>query len=360
MGKKTLVRRSQSVRKNANPVPRAAFTLTELLIVIAIIAVLSALITAAAINARNASKRAQITMEIGQMGQAFETMKNDLGAYPPNGMNATATGVQNFNGDNINNIPIADFRRMFKKAFPRHAEPPALIDALAGSLNLPSNANIDASQLVGGINAAEAIYFWLGGFSKDPQYPISGDGGPSFTDTNGDGSLLPNDDVLENRTPLYQFQLGQLGPRDSDGQFAGRYLTYTDPRNNVQRRINFWTYHPPGSEKPFVYFDASGHEPVEYDLNFNVDDEPVFALKKFREGVTSNSANIQASDVVFVNKNKFQILHPGLDDVWGDEFVYFDIFKGNELILFPTGPFTGDVADTLTNFTDGTLESAQK
>ena len=35
-------------------------------------------------------------------------------------------------------------------------------------------------SLHGGMTAGEALVFWLGGFSSDPKYPISGEGGPSY------------------------------------------------------------------------------------------------------------------------------------------------------------------------------------
>ena len=216
------------------------------------------------------------------------------------------------------------------------------------------------------MNAAEAIYFWLGGFSEDPQYPISGPGGPSFVDTNAPSGLDLADEVMESRNRMYEFDLGRLGPRDDSDLYAGRFITYDDPKTGQLRQINLWTYTPASSESSFAYFDASRHDPVDYDQDlsgqFNVN---VFALKKLREGISTPS---QPSDIVFVNKNKFQILHAGLDDEWGENMADFAMVDPVSnapknilnVLLFPTGPFTGDIADTLTNFTSGTLESAQE
>jgi len=143
-----------------------AFTLTELLVVITIIAVLAGLITGAAVNALNKAKQAAITLEIQQLDGAFQDFKNEYGAYPPNGMHDGSTALMNL----VEN----DFVRMFKKAFPRGQEPLGLIQGLAGT-NAAANEN-----LLNGMNAAEAMVFWLSGFSSDPQFPISGPGGPSF------------------------------------------------------------------------------------------------------------------------------------------------------------------------------------
>jgi prepilin-type N-terminal cleavage/methylation domain-containing protein len=51
--------------------PRSAFTLTELLVVITIIAILTSLITVAAVNALRTAKQARITMEMQQISNAL-------------------------------------------------------------------------------------------------------------------------------------------------------------------------------------------------------------------------------------------------------------------------------------------------
>jgi len=68
---------------NATPRPRHAFTLVELLVVITIIGILAGLITAAAVNARRAAKRAVIRTEISELEMAIEKYKTEYGEYPP-------------------------------------------------------------------------------------------------------------------------------------------------------------------------------------------------------------------------------------------------------------------------------------
>ncbi len=353
-----------AIRHSALRTPHSAFTLTELLVVITIIAILASLITAGAMNALRASKRAAITLEIGQLTDAMERFKTGTGgAYPPNAMNTLTTTQQNYAGVAVHNMVKNDMERTFRKAFPRHNEPAALIQALSGGLGLPSTISGNVSQ---GMNAAEAVYFWLGGFSSDPVYPISGPGGPSFANANTPSTIpVLSDEILENRASTYEFDLPRLGPRTEDGFFdetAGRYINYeiTVNGNLQRRRINLWTYKPEGSESSYVYFDASRHDPIDYDLDMSGDLAlNLFAVKKLREGYTGTTP--AAADIHFVNKKKFQILHPGLDDAWGDLSV-FSIFAydTDQLLLFPTGPFTGDIADTLSNFSGGTLESEQE
>ena len=300
--------------------PHSAFTLVELLVVITIIGILAALITGAAINAMNKAKQAAITMELQQIGAAMEDLKNEMGAYPPNAM-VKSSAPTNYLAQN-------DFVRMFKKAFPRSQEPPQLIQALAGgAVNNP----VQSSELIDtGMNSAEALCFWLGGFSSDVSFPISGPGGPSFLVNNA----LPGlGEVLEDRQLRYEFDLGRLQPRAADNTFDGtgdgRFITYNDPRPsapaNAIRRINLWHYAPSGSLLPIAYFDTSRHTPLEYDLPmFGIGGGDVYALKRFREGVTSATATGNV-DVHFVEEKKYQILHCGTDDIWGDGFVGFHL-----------------------------------
>lgn len=350
------------IQHSAFPIPhspfRSAFTLTELLVVIAIIAILAGLAATAAVAAMKAARRASISLELKQLGGAMENFKNDFGAYPPNGMNPNGTPS---NGTMARMIE-SDFVGMFKKAFPNHKEHPDLIRALCGQSN-----NNDYPNLEYGMTAAEALYFWLGGFSDDELYPISGPRGPG------------NSQVIEDRNRKYEFDLARLNPVDGNGDldFASvRTISYPDPKNpnSPPLRIDFWRYHPKGSEQPIAYFDVSRHKPGafgapgRYDMwAANPASAPaIFAIKQLRRGATGVGNNFV--NVLFVDQGKFQILHCGLDDEWGDDFAAMSVVNSNgslksandTFIYFPDGPFLREAADTLTNFTDGTLADAQE
>ena len=376
----------QSTHRHSLPTPRrplptrAAFTLTELLIVIAIIAVLASLIAAAAVNAWNNAKRNRVVLEIMNISGALENFKNDYGAYPPNGMNpgpVASPPPTNSLGARVRN----DFARMFQKAFQRSQEPSVLIDAIAGIT--PPNSNVvKTGPLENGLTAAEAMCFWLGGFSDDEQYPITGPGGPSYA-LNDPSS--PGGEVLESRNWRYEFDITRLGPRTDDGQFDstnGRVLDYQIDLNGdndtsdpgEQRRINFWRYSPQGSTQPLVYFDVSRYKPYQYDLwaAKSPGTPYIFALKQLRSGgvFPTDLASYQ-NNVVFVDQGKYQILHSGLDDTWGDDFERMSLNEPNgwgeaeftgekQLLLYPTGPFLGDIGDTLSSVADGTLDEASE
>jgi prepilin-type N-terminal cleavage/methylation domain-containing protein len=361
--------RSGAVRSGGPAMPspalwgrrRGGFTLTELLIVIAIIGVLASLITAAAVNAMRNSKRARILLEIKNISGALESFNTELNSYPPNGMNdGSVTGLA------LLTKASSAFERAAKGAFPRiNPQELSVFRALAGDLSTPT-AVTEAGTLVGsGLSAGEALFFWLGGFSTDAQFPLSGPGGPSY--------LVADGEVFENRQPRYEFDYGRLGPR-TDGELdlsKVRSVTYTINRNGVSetRRINLWRYYADGSEQPYVYFDASRQRPAQYDMPaYDPDvftDEPlIFPLLQLRTGAAAAGSN--ARNLTFANHKKFQILHPGLDDVWGD-FEPMGIAPMlpatggaiDDLVLFPAGPFLAEVADTLSNLSDGPLEDSQ-
>lgn len=328
---------------------RSGFTLTELLIVIAIIAILAGLIAAAAVNALRRGRVTGIQLEIKNLATAVENFKNEAGVYPPNGMNAdpgnTATGK----------LVQSDWQRAFAKMFQGNSEPALLAAALCGQ----NTGGPTSENLQGGMTAPEAIYFWLGGFSSDKKFPISGPGGPSYPVTGPDANI----EVMEDRTGGYEFDRGRLGPRDGE-TFSGRFIEYqvdlnqngntTDP--GERRRINFWRYNPKGSEQPLAYFDTSRHKPYQYDPQAG-SGTTISAIKRVREGLTTPTS---LRDIAYVD-GKYQILHCGLDDDWGDfgpsvtRLPTPPTVGDLEPYLFPNGVYIGPIADTLTNFTDSEL-----
>jgi prepilin-type N-terminal cleavage/methylation domain-containing protein len=346
------------------------FTLVELLVVITIIGILAALITVAAVGALKAANQARIKIDADQISGGFEKYKNDYTAYPPNCQTDGTSGID----APINESQVlSDLKRHLRQVAPKLKEPPELIAALAGL----AGSGV-SHQLAGGMTAGEAVAFWLGGFSSDPEYPISGDGGPSYAvvDQARSINIAPAErrkaDPISNRRWVFPFEVTRLRPRADDEYFDetdGRYIEYrVNTGSGIQtRRINFWQYVPTNSEQPYLYFDTSRHPAMV--LNSGTATGPfdppaatalsgiglhVHALKKRSDSSQSNTPQIQ-----FVDPDKFQVLHCGNDDVWDntnlDNFERMSVHhigtnNPDDYVLFPTGPFLGEIADTVVNF----------
>ena len=376
--------------------PRA-FTLIELLVVITIIGILASLIVVAAIGALKNAQRTRTKAELNQIANAVDDSKTKATAYPPNCQ--TDDNKFSSNSNPLDDVSVFnDLKRYMRIAFPRNQESDELLLAILGQTQKLDQSSADNNyrpRLNGGITAGEAVVFWLGPFSADPKYPISGDGGPSYTipsRASGPGSTNRTlDPVDKAKGGSFPFDVTRLAPRDSSGYFddsTSRYVEYPDPRNSSQlRRINFWQYVPAKSDQPYLYFDTSRH-PVgiatgsgsgsklngAYDppaatvtsrIGPNGVGLDVYAFKKVSE--TSTGPAIQ-----FINPDKFQVIHCGLSTAWDEENfrrmapekllgAALRSNNPNDYLLLPTGPFIGDIAEAIVNFTDGTkIEDAQK
>ncbi|MEM9185196.1 MAG: type II secretion system protein [Planctomycetota bacterium] len=349
---------------------RLAFTLVELLVVIVIIAILAALIVPAIAAARRTAFQVAIKAEIAGVETAIETYKNDVGgSYPPDsgvGQGALAGVAQQ---------RFRDFKRHLKKAFPQHRESDELIAGLVGAdaSGTPSASGSNAN--FGGMTPAEACVFWLQRFSSDPRYPISGPGGPAFY---FDTSAPANGEELAGRNWIIDYREERFGPRNDANAFAGRAYSYTEPFDfngngdtDDELRINLWTYTPASSTQPLVYFDASRglHDTTHAALGFEA-----YPLKQLRAGATVNGTPL-VNQLRLANEGKFQVLHCGGDGEWGDfgalhlpaiapggdTAVNAENPDGNVILLYPDGPFTDELADTVANFgEESSIEDARQ
>jgi prepilin-type N-terminal cleavage/methylation domain-containing protein len=334
-----------AIRNPHSAIPRG-FTLVELLVVITIIAILAALLTVAVQAARRAALRAEIKTELQQISTGLDEYKNKITAYPPN----CQTVFDHAPPNSIDQFQVyTDLKKHMSQAFPLSKEPDDLIRRLA------DYQVASGKRLVGGMRAGEALVFWLGGFSSNPQYPISGEGGPSFP-----VSPVAGTDSIEQRSWIFPCDVTRLGPRKEDGTFDDqlsgppeeqRFIVYGMP-DGSQRRINFWQYFPKRIAQPYLYFDTSRYTPDAYDPPASAGLH-LHALKR----ITNNQ-------VTFATPDKYQVISCGIDGEWGDheqlELTSMEASGTDGFLAFPTGPFTGAMADTIVNFTtESTLEDSQ-
>jgi len=133
----------------ADPSPRASrggFTLTELLVVISIIAVLASLTIVGVMRALDSAKQTRIKTELDSLDLALKAYKEKYGSYPPCDLRAPLA----------NNTAL---RQHIARAFPRYN-----IANLAGDLALA----IDTTAF----RPDQALVFWLQGFNPDPANPF--------------------------------------------------------------------------------------------------------------------------------------------------------------------------------------------
>ncbi|MEO2049007.1 MAG: type II secretion system protein [Pirellulales bacterium] len=342
--------------KPARFAPRSAFTLTELLVVITIIAILTSLITVAAVNALRTAKQARITMEMQQISNALENFKNNYGSYPPN-----VFPLGSLNTNQQKKTAAQDLQRFMKKAFSRSTEFQINMSGAAPQRN-GTFANDNLYPILNtGLSPAEALVFWLQGFSQDVRRPLTG------TDLVNPTNV--NDPVtFDVRQPLFEFDQSRIKPSlDESGNPRFVTLNRALPAA-TEVRIPLYQYFPPGSEQPLAYFDVSRRTPSQVATTYPTGEfffnptgsDMVVAMKKTKASASTNPTNL-LDNFEYVEQGKFQLLHCGLDDIWGMFALNSQLNLSNApQLIFPDGPFIGDIGDTLTSYTTGTLEEAQE
>jgi prepilin-type N-terminal cleavage/methylation domain-containing protein len=227
---------------------RRAFTLVELLTVILIISILTGLITAAAISAKKAVRRATMRTEISQLEMALQEYKNQFGEYPPDfsGLQDSNAAVRNAAQDAV----ISHLRR----AFPRYQLPagdPAAPDDAAWTQFRTDVANYGLNLDVNNFDPVTALVFWLGGLPDG----VSGNVKPAGFSAN---PTQPFQTGLPRTQPLYEFKLERLVAFESGPGGVTRYFRYYPTGFSVPGTSNHGSTVMPATADaaPYVYFKA--------------------------------------------------------------------------------------------------------
>jgi type II secretory pathway pseudopilin PulG len=211
------------------------------------------------------------------------------------------------------------------------------------------------------IDQAEALVFWLGGFSEDPLHPFTGPNGPfaRFIDTNNDG-LPENPDELERNqnNVFFPFDNNRLTVDNQTPPTVvsvpyGSGLTHEFfTRLSIDETLLFGpgTTNDPfpvclsrGTNLPIVYLEAQNY------LN------SAYSVSLFPGNVRAYLSDRQLLDVTkgfeWINPHSYQLITAGLDEDFGVDAADFKRFSSG----FNYAP--GD-HDNITNFSGGTLEDA--
>jgi prepilin-type N-terminal cleavage/methylation domain-containing protein len=284
---------------------RRGFTLVEMLVVIIIIGILAAILVPTIGAAIRRARNTKIGLEINQLGSAVEAYKKTYSDYPPD----------------FSSKPVVD--RHIRKAFPKISPQEFLI---AEGLFWPNR-----------VDPAEALVFWLGGFSADPRRPFTGPGGP-FKQTATGYAININ-----RNAPLFPFNDERLTIYLADPTTGNPSATGV-PRSSDEQEIHgesptsndlFPVYFPDKVGAPYVYFDSRTYNRAGNRY------PPAFPGTSI-VGVVGPYLSDLATQP-FMNKSTFQIVSSGLDSEFG-------VAGGS----FPSGNGNGQAdKDNLTNFSEG-------
>jgi prepilin-type N-terminal cleavage/methylation domain-containing protein len=125
---------------------RAAFTLIELLTVIAIIGILAAILIPTTSSARNAAKKAKVRGQFAQWGAAIEAFRQEYGYYPT--FETSGAGLNKVNGNTAGGTNLAATHRFYETLVGSRRDGTALLTTLTGTPPPPQAQNTRRIQFI--------------------------------------------------------------------------------------------------------------------------------------------------------------------------------------------------------------------
>jgi prepilin-type N-terminal cleavage/methylation domain-containing protein len=138
--------RSTLQSKPAHCFRRRAFTLIELLTVIAIIGILAAILIPTTSSARTAAKKAKTRGQFAQWGAAIEGFRQEYGYYPT--FETSGAGLNKVNGNTAGGTNLAATHRFYETLVGSRRDGTALLTTLTGTPPPPQAQNTRRIQFI--------------------------------------------------------------------------------------------------------------------------------------------------------------------------------------------------------------------
>jgi prepilin-type N-terminal cleavage/methylation domain-containing protein len=348
------------------PADRRGFTLVELMVVIIIVGVLAALITAAVARVLILGPKIQTQNDINQLGISLESFKSQFGFYPPSQL-ILCEKLTDYQLPQIQRLAagtplLADSQYYLSKMFPRMGP------AWSGN-GVDWNGDHVASPPVL-LTGDQCLVFFLGGIQQ------------TIVNPNGTTTLTCNGFSSNPSDPSAVFQLpGMVAPPTLIGPFfefkserltqlgakldllnlkPNPYFSYADAYKNKL---------PSGAMVPYAYFSSyrrrNNYNP--YSLSDCDAFKIIQGLVYPQSGMSVGLCPYASSAGQFLNPSSYQIISAGKDGVFGVGSAagayYWSESKGyiwqtpNQFPLRDPARI-GDGLDDISNFSQGLLGSA--
>jgi prepilin-type N-terminal cleavage/methylation domain-containing protein len=262
------------------PRRRGGFTFIELIISIAIIALLISLLASGVVLALTKVDQAKAQREVGGLASAVKQFESDFNiSVPPPSRIRLYQNLGNYTAATADQLD-ADSWTFLRKVWPRiGGASPSTAMINWGPNNTGGNYLLEGQEclvfFLGGRQVKSANGLWAGiGFSADPTNPMN----PSTT--------------IGAKGPYYQFE----SPRLSQAGTAGKFLQYADPYGT-----------------PYAYF-SSGKSPNGYNAYYTLlgNKYDCATLGNFGPYYQAGVSPIQ-----YYNADTFQIISAGKDGKFG-------------------------------------------
>lgn len=247
-----------------------------------------------------AGRQTAIRMEINSLSQAVEQYMQKYGDYPPDGSDR--------------DVLIRHMRRLFPRMSARDL---GLLNQLTST-----RGTTDFSYVA--MDRAEALVFFLGGFSDNQLNPLTGEGGPLAYVA---GDVLELGSYQYNGTrdnAFFEFDPKRLTLTRIDGRLMSNdesLLGVVNPEHgNVDPLPAYLAQE--GRPTPLVYFDsrtygALGGGAFNGYLAGPYGASEFGGIRPYMTNVTAGTGVPILAECKFHNPSTFQIISPGLDGVFG-------------------------------------------